>query len=202
MPYRVGQDVDAWCTKCRLDVTHVIVALASDGETPKRVECTSCGGQHNYRAPKAVKPPPRPGELGDVQRRALAAAAATKAVAAATADAKPAGSKPTEVEAPAKAPAPARKKAPPRRAARAAKGPSKEATAAKARDYNKHLADADLAAARPYSMRQSFALGEVIEHPSFGIGFVVDVLDATKVGILFEGGRRVLVMGHRPPAET
>ena len=200
MPYRVGQDVDAWCTRCRLDTTHVIVALGPDGDAPKRVECTSCGGQHNYRAPKTVKPPPRAGEVGPVARRTLAAAAATRAVAAATASAKPAGSKAAEPEPPApSAPraAPAKARAP-RRPAAAKPAAAREP--AKSRDYAKRLEEADLTSARAYSMRDAYAIGELVEHPRFGLGFVLDVVDATKCGVLFADGRKVLVMSHAPPA--
>lgn len=52
MAHKVGSDLDGWCTKCRIDTPHVIVSLKADNETPKRAECKSCGGQHNYRLPK------------------------------------------------------------------------------------------------------------------------------------------------------
>lgn len=47
---RAGQEIDAWCTKCKLDLTHRIIAVA-DGK-PARVECRTCYTTHNYRAPK------------------------------------------------------------------------------------------------------------------------------------------------------
>ena len=48
----VGGEIEAYCTKCKTDTGHVIVAL--DGGQVKRVECMSCGGQHNYRKPKSA----------------------------------------------------------------------------------------------------------------------------------------------------
>ena len=45
-----GSEIDAWCTKCRMDLGHRIVAMVKD--QPKRVVCQTCGSQHNYRAPK------------------------------------------------------------------------------------------------------------------------------------------------------
>lgn len=48
-PLSAGAEIDAWCTSCRMDLNHRIVAMV--GPTPKRVECLTCGGQHNYRAP-------------------------------------------------------------------------------------------------------------------------------------------------------
>jgi hypothetical protein len=55
---RVGSEVDAWCTKCRMDLMHRVVAVLE--AKPKRVECKTCNSQHNYRKPKgAVEPVPK-----------------------------------------------------------------------------------------------------------------------------------------------
>jgi hypothetical protein len=43
----VGTEVDAYCTKCRLILNHVVVAMV--GTRPKKVECLTCHGQHAYR---------------------------------------------------------------------------------------------------------------------------------------------------------
>jgi len=45
-----GSEIDAWCTKCKLDLGHRIIAMVK--HQPKRVVCQTCGSQHNYRAPK------------------------------------------------------------------------------------------------------------------------------------------------------
>lgn len=45
---KVGGELDAWCTSCRLMKWHTIVALV-DGK-PAKVECQGCGKQHQYRA--------------------------------------------------------------------------------------------------------------------------------------------------------
>jgi hypothetical protein len=49
-----GTEIDSWCTKCKLDLNHRIVAMA--GDVVKRVECLTCKGQHNYRRPKSAEP--------------------------------------------------------------------------------------------------------------------------------------------------
>jgi hypothetical protein len=55
----VGGEVDAWCTSCKRELNHVVVAKLAGAI--KRVQCLSCKGQHNYRAAAAaVKPPARP----------------------------------------------------------------------------------------------------------------------------------------------
>jgi hypothetical protein len=48
-PYRVGADVDAVCTKCRMLLGHTILAMV--GSRPARVRCNTCDGEHNFRAP-------------------------------------------------------------------------------------------------------------------------------------------------------
>lgn len=50
MAVKAGGEVDSWCTKCRMDLLHRVVAMV--GGKPKRVECQTCHSQHNYRAPK------------------------------------------------------------------------------------------------------------------------------------------------------
>jgi hypothetical protein len=46
-----GSEVDSYCTKCKMDLNHRIVAM--EGERIARVECLTCRGQHNYRTPKS-----------------------------------------------------------------------------------------------------------------------------------------------------
>jgi hypothetical protein len=47
-PLRAGGEVDSWCTKCKLVLNHRIIAMV--GGVPARVECSTCGSHHNYRA--------------------------------------------------------------------------------------------------------------------------------------------------------
>src|SRR5262245_50889151 len=46
-----GSEIDAWCTRCKMDLGHRIIAMVAD--RPKRVICQTCGSQHNYRAPRS-----------------------------------------------------------------------------------------------------------------------------------------------------
>jgi hypothetical protein len=50
--HKPGVEIDAWCTKCRMDLLHRIIAM--DGDKVVRVECLTCRGHHNYRKPKAA----------------------------------------------------------------------------------------------------------------------------------------------------
>jgi len=65
-PLKVGGDVDSWCTKCRMMLTHRIVAMV--GPKPARVECETCHSQHNFRERA-------PGEVPVRQARVVGASA-------------------------------------------------------------------------------------------------------------------------------
>lgn len=52
-PLSAGSEIDAWCTRCRMDLGHRIVAMV--GEAPKRVICQTCNSEHNYRAPRSER---------------------------------------------------------------------------------------------------------------------------------------------------
>lgn len=46
--YRVGSNIDAWCTKCKLVLAHTIEAIAE--AVIKRVQCNTCRGKHQFKA--------------------------------------------------------------------------------------------------------------------------------------------------------
>jgi hypothetical protein len=55
---RAGGEIDAYCTKCRMDLNHRIIAVVEDdakGTDVKRVMCLTCNGEHNYRRPLAER---------------------------------------------------------------------------------------------------------------------------------------------------
>jgi hypothetical protein len=73
---RVGGEVDAACTKCKMLLGHTILAMV--GSRIARVRCNTCQGEHNFRtsgektrAPRASAAPKRPAA------RAAAVAAAS-----------------------------------------------------------------------------------------------------------------------------
>ncbi len=57
MVNQVSEDIVAYCTRCKLDLAHVIVAL--DGKKVKKVLCKTCDKEHVYKAPKKGKAPPK-----------------------------------------------------------------------------------------------------------------------------------------------
>ena len=44
---KVGDNVDSWCTKCKLVLAHTIEVLV--GSDIKRVCCNTCKGKHQYK---------------------------------------------------------------------------------------------------------------------------------------------------------
>ena len=174
MAFKVGEDIDAWCTKCRTDTLHVVVALKPGVPEPKRVECKECHGQHMYHAPK----------IGPVKPTAAGPAVHNRTAAART-------PKPPKAPMTPKAAAAAK-------VARAHKAAAATAHTLGAREWVKRMDEFALEhdlVMRPYSMRETFKLGEPIQHPKFGKGVVLEILETNKVAILFEEGRKVLTMG-------
>ena len=54
--------------------------------------------------------------------------------------------------------------------------------------------EGDLANCRPYSIRDAYEEGDVVHHPVFDIGFVIELLPDNKVEVIFrDGGSRILV---------
>jgi hypothetical protein len=49
---------------------------------------------------------------------------------------------------------------------------------------------------RPYSPREVFAAGDVLEHPIFGRGFVSAVREGGKIEVAFRSAMRILVHGR------
>jgi hypothetical protein len=52
------------------------------------------------------------------------------------------------------------------------------------------------AAAKTYSPKETYQEGDVVQHPTFGVGVTTAVKDASKIEVLFESGAKVLVHGR------
>ena len=68
---RAGADIDAYCSRCKLVLAHVIIALR--GSRPAKVECKTCRAVHAYREDP---PGPRPARRGTARDSVAAAQAA------------------------------------------------------------------------------------------------------------------------------
>jgi len=52
---KVASETIAYCTKCRMDLNHTIVAMA--GDRIVRVHCRTCKTEHAYKSPKGLTTP-------------------------------------------------------------------------------------------------------------------------------------------------
>ncbi len=52
----VATEMLAYCTSCKIDLNHVVVAMK--GAKVAKVQCLTCKKEHVYRAPKGVTTPP------------------------------------------------------------------------------------------------------------------------------------------------
>jgi hypothetical protein len=147
-----GSEIDAWCTRCRLDLGHRIVAMVRGA--PKRVICLTCNSEHNYRAARSNVSPSVP-----IRTR---------------------GDSPPRSHAPAGV-----------RAANKARAEQERYEGWASRTLGKAVD-----AFTRYSMERTFRLGDLILHPKFGEGYVEQVLEGSKVNVMFRDGPKVLA--HRP----
>jgi hypothetical protein len=51
-------------------------------------------------------------------------------------------------------------------------------------------------APKSYSPKETYQPGDVLKHPSFGLGVTTAVKDGTKIEVLFEGGVKLLIHGQ------
>lgn len=79
--YEVGKEIEAYCTKCKIDRLHVIESLKTDG-TINRVLCRTCGGSHQFRRPKSEAAGARRSPRTTARRRAKGAVILTPEEAA------------------------------------------------------------------------------------------------------------------------
>lgn len=75
-----GSEVDAWCTKCKMDLLHRIIAM--NGDKIIQVECLTCRGHHNYRKPKSAPAEAKVAGTRAASTRAPASISPRKAAAA------------------------------------------------------------------------------------------------------------------------
>ncbi len=157
-----GDRIEARCTRCN-DVTgHVIVALVG-GEIVK-VECRACGSVHKYYPPAT----PKAAKVKTAVCRVKAGETRKEAVNA---------FKPTTTPSTAAASRPA----------------AKAQKLADDMEQNwQRTMNQTAAASRPYAMNETFAVGDVVDHPKFGSGVVQELFPPDKMQILFREGAKML----------
>lgn len=60
-------------------------------------------------------------------------------------------------------------------------------------EYDEMMAGVDPKTAIPYNMQASFGLEDVIDHPVFGLGKVVEIITPNKIRVRFPEGEKVLI---------
>lgn len=146
--YRTGGEVDAFCTRCKLDLAHTILAMV--GSKIARVRCNTCGGDHAFRGQKGVK---EPGQAPAARAAGASRSTATRST-----------------------------------------GGSKTVIS-----FDELIAERSSRPTLPYSIRRTFALDDVVNHPTFGLGFVSGVR-GDKVDITFRSDVKTLIHGRGQPA--
>ncbi|MEW6600206.1 MAG: hypothetical protein AB1499_04485 [Nitrospirota bacterium] len=130
--YETGGYIEAWCTKCKLELGHTIVAMVDS--MPKKVKCNTCDGQHIYRV--------KPSETNRTKLKDSTRKTRTKG--------------------------------------------------AIYEEYISRLTGGDLSKARKYSFKENYQKDEILDHPKFGIGVVLSVIQSNKMEILFKDGTKLL----------
>ena len=144
------------------DVTGHVIVALVGGEIVK-VECCACGSVHKYYPPVAA----RQSGAKETVCRVRAGSDRKEAVSAARPASTAQGTVKSSVSKAQKA--------------------ALEIEQAWQRSMNQTLAEA-----RPYSMHEHFAVGDVVEHPKFGNGVVQELLPPDKMQILFRDGTKLL----------
>lgn len=145
----VGDNIDAYCLKCKLLLAHVIL-FKVDGVV-SRVKCKTCGAEHKYRPAVAATVKKERGE------RAVA-----------------------------------KKSAKPKSAADS-KAKLSDAQAAQAWDLkirNRKAEDP----VYDYSIYKTYKVGDILNHPTFGMGFVEKILSDKSMSVLFSNSIKLLGM--------
>ena len=140
----VGENIDAYCLKCKLVLAHLVL-FKVDGVV-SRVKCNTCGAEHKYRGTM-------PGAKKTSAVRTPGAVRAKKPVAA----------KVTVNDAP----------------------------------LQWDLKNRNMPAGtsiRNYSIKETFKINHVINHPVFGVGFVEKVVTDKSISVLFNDSVRLMGM--------
>lgn len=132
--YSAGKEVLSYCSKCKLNLAHTIIAM-KDINTVGKVICNTCKSVHVHKDPSTAKKK-----------------AATKKTGA------------------------------------------KRTTKAQQMQnlWIEKVENAEVEA-KKYSIREKFVIGDVIDHPKFGMGLVEATLGDDKIEVLFKMEEKILI---------
>ena len=170
MGLKPGERLESRCTRCKDLMGHIIVSMLDD--VIAKVECCACGSIHKYYPPIKKKEPKQTKAL-----RVRAGEERSDAVKEKTAKTS--------------------------RVSGASGSATKKVSLTKSGKITAKTAEelqlkwSKLVASNPskpitYSMTTEFALANLVDHPTFGIGVVIDTFPPDKIDILFEEGIKSL----------
>lgn len=67
----VGKETLAYCTSCKMDLNHIIVAMK--GDRIAKVQCLTCKKDHAYKVAKGVSEPGKPTKATKAKKKSAAA---------------------------------------------------------------------------------------------------------------------------------
>ena len=150
--FAVGQETEAYCTRCKQDTYHTVVAMV--GDKAKQVACCACNDWHRYSVPRGINGPP----VADAQP------ARRKVVAAST--------------------------GPRRGRGRVKAAPISSAAAA---DLWREALEAAPGPPQEYDYRGGYAVGDVVQHPKFGLCVVQKKESPRRAIVLCKDGEKALL---------
>lgn len=142
-----GDDVEAWCTRCRMILNHRVIAVV--GSSIQKVQCLTCGGEHKYY--------PSKGTQKQAKGRPVSSPFTSKFT-------KASADKTTKAE-------------------------SEWAT------FMKEMPPETIP--RPYKITDTYAAAEYINHPTFGLGRILEIVGAEKMHVIFKSGRKILLFNRK-----
>lgn len=188
---RVGKDTLAYCSRCKMNLAHVIVTASHDNK-PLRVQCRTCHSERNFKAPKTKDEIAQDGGLMSDRDEDLNIDSidVTKALLGETPK-KKSKNKSKAKKSRDDADSKSSSKLTPQLPLSLQKASSEDLATYEAKLVSQKHA---LSSAKSYSPQVRFAVGDVLEHKTFGIGFVVLESGLNKMEVLFKEGRKLLVM--------
>ncbi len=197
---RVGHDILSYCTRCKMNLTHTIVTVDKLSK-PARVLCNTCKSERQFTPKKIITSSDNKGvnKMERDEEVDLDLEAGAKLLINNSSDdvvKKKSKSK-------AKPKKPKDDSEPKSSAKNMAHLPLSmlEGTPEDKAQYEARLSAQknNLGSAKEYKATLRFKMGEIINHKTFGIGFVVVDSGLNKIEVLFPQGRKLLAIGIGAP---
>jgi hypothetical protein len=191
---RVGHDILSYCTRCKINLTHTIVTIDKLGK-PNRVLCNTCKTERKYTAQKPLQNLEKRGannmDHDDEVDLDLDAGGAKLLI-----------NTDEGVKKKSKAKAKSKKLKEDSEPKMSAKTLSQlplsmlEGTPEDKGQYEARLSAQrnNVGSAKEYKANLRFKIGEIIQHKTFGIGFIVAENGLNKIEVLFPQGRKLLAI--------